>query len=138
MSNSRSISRRTALRSGLAAGLLAPGFPTIQPARAAGADTATLRAVMQGDLRVVRSDLDHGEHDRLPRRDGLRHAVRHRRAVQPQPQMVGKYGLSDDKLTYTFELRDGLRLARRHAGHRRRRASPRSALGGARRRRPGA
>ncbi|WP_314963817.1 ABC transporter substrate-binding protein [Bradyrhizobium cosmicum] len=27
---------------------------------------------------------------------------------QPQPQMVGKYGLSDDKLTWTFELRDGL------------------------------
>ncbi|MCW3475263.1 ABC transporter substrate-binding protein [Limobrevibacterium gyesilva] len=27
----------------------------------------------------------------------------------PQPQMVGKYGASDDKLTWTFELRDGLR-----------------------------
>lgn len=28
----------------------------------------------------------------------------------PQPQMVGKYGLSIDKLTWTFELRDGLRF----------------------------
>jgi peptide/nickel transport system substrate-binding protein len=28
---------------------------------------------------------------------------------QPQPQMVGKYGSSDDKLTWTFELRDGLK-----------------------------
>jgi peptide/nickel transport system substrate-binding protein len=28
---------------------------------------------------------------------------------QPQPQMVGKYGSSDDKLTWTFELREGLR-----------------------------
>ncbi|WP_434725419.1 ABC transporter substrate-binding protein [Mesorhizobium sp. RIZ17] len=28
--------------------------------------------------------------------------------LMPQPQMVGKWGLSDDKRTYTFELRDGL------------------------------
>lgn len=28
----------------------------------------------------------------------------------PRPQMVEKYGLSDDKLTWTFELRDGLRF----------------------------
>lgn len=28
----------------------------------------------------------------------------------PKPQMVGKYGLSDDKLTWTFELRDGLKF----------------------------
>ena len=28
---------------------------------------------------------------------------------EAQPQMVGKYGLSDDKLTWTFELRDGLK-----------------------------
>jgi peptide/nickel transport system substrate-binding protein len=28
---------------------------------------------------------------------------------EPQPQMVGKFGASDDKLTWTFELRDGLR-----------------------------
>jgi peptide/nickel transport system substrate-binding protein len=29
----------------------------------------------------------------------------------PQPQMVGRWGVSDDKLTYTFELRDGLRFS---------------------------
>lgn len=28
----------------------------------------------------------------------------------PRPQMVGRYGLSDDKLTWTFELRDGIRF----------------------------
>lgn len=28
--------------------------------------------------------------------------------LMSQPQMVGKWGLSDDKKTYTFELRDGL------------------------------
>jgi peptide/nickel transport system substrate-binding protein len=31
--------------------------------------------------------------------------------LQPQPQMVGKHGVSDDKLTYTFELRDGLKFS---------------------------
>ena len=30
--------------------------------------------------------------------------------MRPQPQMVSKWGLSDDKLTYTFELRDGLKF----------------------------
>jgi peptide/nickel transport system substrate-binding protein len=29
---------------------------------------------------------------------------------QPQPQMVDKYQISDDKLTYTFTLRDGLKF----------------------------
>ena len=29
-------------------------------------------------------------------------------AFRPQPQMVGKWSLSDDKKLYTFELRDGL------------------------------
>lgn len=28
--------------------------------------------------------------------------------LMPQPQMVGKWGADDDKMTYTFELRDGL------------------------------
>ena len=34
-----------------------------------------------------------------------------------KPQMVDKYDVSADKLTYTFTLRDGLALARRRAGH---------------------
>ncbi|MGY4183064.1 peptide/nickel transport system substrate-binding protein [Bradyrhizobium sp. USDA 4518] len=29
---------------------------------------------------------------------------------RPQPQMVGNYGVSEDKLTWTFELRDGLKF----------------------------
>src|SRR4029450_10156056 len=28
----------------------------------------------------------------------------------PQPQMVGKYEISEDKLNYTFSLRDGLKF----------------------------
>ena len=30
--------------------------------------------------------------------------------LEPQPQMVGKYDISPDKLTYTFTLRDGLKF----------------------------
>jgi peptide/nickel transport system substrate-binding protein len=29
---------------------------------------------------------------------------------EPQPQMVSKWSLSDDRKTYTFELRDGLKF----------------------------
>src|SRR5258708_7231567 len=29
---------------------------------------------------------------------------------RPQPQMISKFGVSDDKLTHTFELRDGLKF----------------------------
>src|SRR5688572_32833574 len=31
--------------------------------------------------------------------------------MQPKPQMVGKYEISADKLTYTFTLRDGLKFS---------------------------
>ncbi|HEX5326679.1 MAG TPA: ABC transporter substrate-binding protein [Acetobacteraceae bacterium] len=67
-----------------------------------------LRAVMQGDLRVfdpiwttANITAYHGTmiYDML---FGIDEQFR------PQPQMVGRHSLSDDKLTYTFELRDGL------------------------------
>jgi peptide/nickel transport system substrate-binding protein len=32
-------------------------------------------------------------------------------SFSPQPQMLSKWGLSDDRRTYTFELRDGLRFS---------------------------
>ena len=46
----------------------------------------------------------------------------------PQPQMVDTWSVSDDKLTYTFKLRDGLKW---HDGAavRRPTASPRSSAG---------
>ncbi len=74
-----------------------------QPSRA-----RTIRAVMQGDLRsldpiwtTANITAYHGAmiYDTLFALD---------EQMRPQPQMVGKWGLSDDKLTYTFELRDGL------------------------------
>ncbi len=101
------ISRRTALQGGLATGALAVG---LKPARRAAAASApsTLHAVMQGDLRVfdpiwTTADITayYGlmVYDMLFANDDQFH---------PQPQMVGKQDLSDDKRTYTFELRDGL------------------------------
>jgi peptide/nickel transport system substrate-binding protein len=35
---------------------------------------------------------------------------------RPRPQMVETWKVSDDKLSYTFTLRDGLRFPRRPAG----------------------
>src|SRR2546423_1539137 len=82
-----------------------PGVTRAQPSRA-----RTIRAVMQGDLRsldpiwtTANITAYHGAmiYDTLFALD---------EQMRPQPQMVGKWGLSDDKLTYTFELRDGLKF----------------------------
>ncbi len=71
----------------------------------------TIRAVMQGDLRsldpiwtTANITAYHGAmiYDTLFALD---------EQMRPQPQMVSKWGLSDDKLTYTFELRDGLKFS---------------------------
>jgi peptide/nickel transport system substrate-binding protein len=70
----------------------------------------TIRAVMQGDLRsldpiwtTANITAYHGAmiYDTLFALDANQ---------RPQPQMVGKFGVSDDKLTHTFELRDGLKF----------------------------
>ncbi len=84
-----------------------PGIVRAQaPSRA-----RTIRAVMQGDLRsldpiwtTANITAYHGAmiYDTLFALD---------EQMRPQPQMVGKWGLSDDKLTYTFELRDGLKFS---------------------------
>src|SRR5262245_58398967 len=83
-----------------------PRLPRAQPSRA-----RTIRAVMQGDLRsldpiwtTANITAYHGAmiYDTLFALDA---------EMRPQPQMVGKWGLSDDKLTYTFELRDGLKFS---------------------------
>jgi peptide/nickel transport system substrate-binding protein len=100
--------RRTFLQTTAAAAALtqAPGLVRAQPA--AG---KTIRAVMQGDLRAfdpiwttANITAYHGSmiYDTLFALD---------ENMKSQPQMVSKYGLSDDKLTYTFELRDGLKFS---------------------------
>src|SRR5436305_753124 len=82
-----------------------PGVTRAQPSRA-----RTIRAVMQGDLRsldpiwtTANITAYHGAmiYDTLFALDGEQ---------RTQPQMVGKFGVSDDKLTHTFELRDGLKF----------------------------
>ena len=98
------ISRRGVIGSGLAAGVFAP---MVRRAHAAG-DTGTLRAVMQGDLRsfdpiwtTANISAYYGAmvYDTLFAVDDK---------FKAQPQMVDKWSLSDDKKTYTFQLRDGL------------------------------
>ncbi len=89
-----------------AASLAAFGFG----ARARGADAQTLRLIMRNDLRVLDpiwttayASRNHGYmiFDTLFALDSK---------LQPQPQMVGDYSISPDKLIYSFILRDGLKF----------------------------
>jgi peptide/nickel transport system substrate-binding protein len=102
--------RRRLLAGGIAT-LAAARAPGILPAKAAAAPGRTVRAVMHADLRVLDPiwtsafiTADHGAmiYDTLFGVDA---------DLNPQPQMVGRWGVSDDKLTYTFELRDGLKFS---------------------------
>jgi peptide/nickel transport system substrate-binding protein len=92
-----------------------PGEPRDAPAavlptrpRAAASDKKTLRFIAQSDLRVLDPiwttayiTRNHGYmvFDTLFAIDA---------EFAPHPQMVGDYGMSPDKLTYHFKLRDGL------------------------------
>ncbi len=57
--------------------------------------------------------MDHREHQRSYHGgDGLRHAVRRSTTIRSAAAADGRqWGVSDDKLTYTFELRDGLKFS---------------------------
>jgi peptide/nickel transport system substrate-binding protein len=96
-------SRRSVLRTAVAGAL---ALPAIRRARAAAPQT--LRTVMQGDLRsfdpiwtTANITAYYGAmvYDTLFAIDA---------DLKPQPEMVDKWSLSDDKKTYTFQLRDGL------------------------------
>ena len=100
--------RRRFVQAGLAATALS-GIPGIARAQAPSR-ARTIRAVMQGDLRsldpiwtTANITAYHGAmiYDTLFALDGDQ---------RTQPQMVAKFGVSDDKLTHTFELRDGLKF----------------------------
>jgi peptide/nickel transport system substrate-binding protein len=99
--------RRFAIGAGMAA-LAAPALSF--KARAAGADSKTLRFIPQSDLRVLDPiwttayvTRNHGYmvFDTL-------FAIDHK--FKPHPQMVGEWSVSPDKLTYKFALRDGLKF----------------------------
>ncbi|MER8583129.1 ABC transporter substrate-binding protein [Mesorhizobium sp. M1423] len=99
------ISRRDLIKFGVAAGT-ALSIPSVL--RAQTTEARTVRMVKNGDLSVFDPTLttanitaDHGAavYDTLFALDSK---------FMPQPQMIGKWGVSDDKKTYTFELREGL------------------------------
>ena len=102
--------RRNVLAGGLAAAALTSG-PSVIRAKAQASAARTVKAVMHADLRVLdpiwttaNITAYHGAmiYDTLFGLDAN---------FAPQPQMVDKWGLSDDKLTYTFTLRDGLKFS---------------------------
>lgn len=101
------ISRRSLLQAGVATGT-ALSFPSVLRSQTTLASTQAVRMVKSGDLGVFDPMIssyyitaDHGSaiYDTLFALDSR---------MTPQPQMVGNWGVSDDKKTYTFVLRDGL------------------------------
>ncbi|MER8563736.1 ABC transporter substrate-binding protein [Mesorhizobium sp. M0578] len=101
------ISRRDLVKVGLAAGT-ALSLPSVLRAQTAPSGARTVHMVMGNDLRIfdpitttALSTQNHGSaiYDTLFALDSK---------FMPQPQMVGKWSVSDDKKKYTFELRNGL------------------------------
>ena len=102
-------SRRTFVKGSVAtaAAISAPG---LLKAQSAPTKARTVRAVLHGDLQIfdpiwttANMTGNHGLliYDTLFGLDDKRNV---------QPQMVDKWGVSDDKKTYTFTLRDGLKF----------------------------
>lgn len=101
------ISRRDLIKVGVAVGTTI-SIPSILRAQTVPVDIRTVRMVKTADLRVfdpiftaASITADHGLaiYDTLFSLDSK---------LMPQPQMVEKWSVSDDKKTYAFELRDGL------------------------------
>ncbi|MER9585766.1 ABC transporter substrate-binding protein [Mesorhizobium sp. M0276] len=100
------ISRRNLIKTGLAAGT-AFSIPSVLRAQTAPTAARTVRMVMENvsvfDPVVTTADITRCHafaiYDTLFGVDSK---------FVPHPQMVGKWGVSDDRKTYTFELRDGL------------------------------
>ncbi|WP_339073401.1 ABC transporter substrate-binding protein [Sinorhizobium meliloti] len=100
------ISRRNLFKAGIAAGA-ALSIPSILRAQASPTDEQTVRMVIDNlsAFDPVVSSADATWTHATAIYDTL-FAVDSNFA--PKPQMVGKWDVSDDKKTYTFELRDGL------------------------------
>ncbi len=102
------ITRRIVVQGGLASAAVIAA-PAIRRARAQPSPARTVRAVFHGDIptydpiwTTANMSAYHGGmvYDTLFGIDGDQ---------KPQPQMVSKWGVSDNKLLYTFELREGLK-----------------------------
>lgn len=101
------ISRRDLIKAGVAAGT-AVSIPSILRAQTVPTASRTVRMVKSGSLRIfdpVYTSADITQHHGAAIYDTL-FAIDSK--FMPHPQMVGKWDVSDDKKTYTFELRDGL------------------------------
>ncbi|UVC15402.1 ABC transporter substrate-binding protein [Mesorhizobium onobrychidis] len=100
------ISRRQIIKTGIAAGAVL-SIPSVLRAQTSPTPNRTVRMV-KGDLSVfdpVVTTASYTWDHALAIYDTL-FAVDAN--LEPHPQMVGKWAVSDDKKTYTFELRDGL------------------------------
>src|SRR5499433_3064300 len=95
---------------GTVASAAAMSAPNLLRAQTTPSKTQTVRAVLHGDLKIfdpiwttANMTGNHGLliYDTLFGMDDKR---------VPRPQMVDTWGVSDDKLTYTFTLRDGLKF----------------------------
>jgi peptide/nickel transport system substrate-binding protein len=102
------ITRRTIMQGGLAAAAVITA-PAIVRAQSKPSAARTIRAVFHGDIPTydpiwttanMSAYAGGMVYDTLFGIDGDQ---------KPQPQMVSKWGVSDDKLIWTFELRDGLK-----------------------------
>jgi peptide/nickel transport system substrate-binding protein len=102
--------RRHFLLHGTVAAAAAVTAPAIVSAQTGPSKQKTLRAVMQGDLRSfdpIWTSASITQYHGLLIYDTLFGVDED---MKPHPQMVGNYGVSEDKLTWTFQLRDGLRF----------------------------
>ncbi|MCC6472031.1 MAG: ABC transporter substrate-binding protein [Alphaproteobacteria bacterium] len=102
------ITRRGALQGGLAVAA-SVGAPAIVRGQTRPSAARTIRAVFHGDVPTY--DPIWTTANMAAYAGGMVYDTLFGIDEQqnPKPQMVGKWGLSDDKLKYTFELRDGLK-----------------------------
>ncbi len=99
--------RRTVLKTGLGAAALVAA-PSLGRAQAQVPVARTVRAVLHADLRVF--DPIWTTANITSYHGGMIYDTLFALNAQsrPQPQMVERWGVSDDRLTWTFQLRDGL------------------------------
>ncbi|TIM52678.1 MAG: ABC transporter substrate-binding protein, partial [Mesorhizobium sp.] len=101
------ISRRSAIKAGMAAGAVLT-MPSVLRAQTAPNGRGTVRMQMNQALTVydpVITTTTPTQNHALAIYDTLFALDSN---LLPKPQMVGKWGISTDKKSYTFELRDGL------------------------------
>ncbi|RUU72877.1 ABC transporter substrate-binding protein, partial [Mesorhizobium sp. M7A.F.Ca.MR.362.00.0.0] len=102
------ITRRDMMKAGMAAGT-ALAIPSILRAQTSPDAARTIRMVMS-DLTVFDPLLSISDQTYMHSLAVYDTLFGLDAKLVPQPQMVGKWDISEDKKTYTFELRDGLRF----------------------------